>query len=69
MTEALCPSPIVQPSKQVDSKETLLRFLDGLLERYLHLLNRYQSLQQSLAQLISRVRIGRTAFAFQSQSS
>lgn len=50
-------SPVVHPSKQVESKETLVRFLDDLLERYLHLLDRYQTLQQFLAQLLSKVRI------------
>ncbi|KAL9138234.1 MAG: hypothetical protein Q9175_000560 [Cornicularia normoerica] len=47
-------SPVVHPSKQVESKETLVRFLDDLLERYLHLLDRYQTLQQFLAQLLSK---------------
>ena len=56
MAEVLHQSKVVQPSKQLDSKETLVRFLDNLLERYLHLLDRHQSLQQSLTQCLSNVR-------------
>ena len=69
MTEVLHRSTVVQPSKKVDSKEMLSRFLDGRLERFLYLLDRYQSLQRSLAHLFSRVRIDLTAFVVHSQSS
>ena len=62
MAEILHPSTAVQPSKQVDSKETLVRSLDDLLERYLHLLDQYHVLQQSLAQLLSRVMIDLAVF-------
>lgn len=54
MAETLHPSTVVHASKQVERKETLVRSLDDLLERYLHLLNQYQTLQQSLAQHFSR---------------
>ena len=47
----------VQPSEQVDSREKLVRSLDHLLERYLHLLDQYQTLQHELNQNLSRVRI------------
>lgn len=54
----------VQPSKHIESKEALrvVRSLDDLLERYLHLLDQYQSLQQSLARLLSEVRIDLAGF-------
>ena len=45
----------VYPSKQGDSKEILVNSLDDLLERYLHLLNQYQTIQHKLTQLFSRV--------------
>ncbi len=57
MVEVLHQSTVVHPANQVESKETLVRSLDDLLKRYLHLLDRYQTLQQSLAQLLSKVRI------------
>lgn len=57
MPEVLQQSPVLVPIKQVESKETLVRCLDDLLERYLHLLDQYQTLQQSLARLLSKVRI------------
>lgn len=57
MVEVLHQSTVVHPTKQVESKETLVRCLDDLLERYLHLLDQYQTLQQSLARLLSKVRI------------
>ena len=50
-------SKTVRPIKQVEGKEALLRSLDDLLERYLQLLDQYGTLQQSLARLLSRVRI------------
>ena len=53
----------VEPSKHMESKETLVRSLDDLLERYLHLLDQYQTLRQSLAQLLSRVRIDSAEFS------
>lgn len=56
MAEVLRTPTVVQPSKQMESKELLDRFLDDLLERYLHLLDQYRTLQQSLAQLLARVR-------------
>lgn len=42
------------PNKHVEGKEILVRSLDGLLERYLLLLDQYQTLQQSLARLLSK---------------
>lgn len=56
MAEILRPSAVVLPSKQTKSKELLDHSLDELLERYLHLLNQYQTLQQSLSQLLASVR-------------
>lgn len=53
----------VLPSKQLDSKEILVHSLDVLLERYLHLLDQYHVLQQSLAQLLSRVKIDLANFS------
>ena len=53
MAEVVHPSTV----EQLGSKETLVRSLDDLLERYLHLLDQYQSLQQSLAQILSKVSI------------
>ena len=50
-------SKIVHPIKQVEGKEALTRSLDDLLERYLHFLDQYGTLQQSLARLLSRVSI------------
>lgn len=69
MAETLHPSTVVHASKQVERKETLVRSLDDLLERYLHLLNQYQTLQQSLAQHFSRVRIDLAEFWTHSQSA
>ena len=57
MAEVLHGSTVVQPSEQVDSKEKLVRSLDHLLERYLHLLDQYQTLRQELTQYLSRVGI------------
>ena len=57
MAEVLHRSIVVQPSEQVDSKEKLVHSLDHLLERYLHLLDQYQTVQQELTQNLSRVRI------------
>ena len=62
MAEVLRTPTVVQPNKPTESKELLDRFLDDLLERYLHLLNQYQSLQQSLAQLLARVRTDSARF-------
>lgn len=56
MAEVFHQSTVEHASTQLDSKETLVRFLDDLLERYLHLLDQYQILQQSLAQCLSTVR-------------
>ena len=56
MAEVLHQSTVEHASKQLDSKETLVRFLDDLLERYLNLLDQYQILKQSLAQCLSTVR-------------
>ena len=62
MVEVLHQSTVVHPTKQVESKETLVPSLDDLLERYLRLLDQYQTLQQSLAQLFSKVRIDLAEF-------
>ena len=62
MAEVLHRSTVVQPSEQVDSREKLVRSLDHLLERYLHLLDQYQTLQQELTQHLSRVRIHLASF-------
>lgn len=53
MAEVPHPLTVVQP--KLESKEKLVRSLDDLLKRYLHLLDQYQTLQQSLAQLLARV--------------
>ena len=50
-------SKTVHPIQQVEGKEELVRSLDDLLERYLQLLDQYRTLQQSLARLLSKVRI------------
>ena len=57
MVEVLHSATVAQASKQVESRETLVGSDNDLLERYLHLLDHYQTLQQSLAQLLSRVRL------------
>ena len=57
MAEVLHRSTVVQPSEKVDSKDILVHSLDHLLERYLQLLDQYQTLQQELTQHISRVKI------------
>ena len=44
-------------SKQPKNKETLVRSLDDLLEHYLHLIDQYQTVQQSMIPLFSRVKI------------
>ena len=62
MAEVFHRSTVVQPSEQVDSKERLGRSLDHLLERYLHLLDQYQTLQQELTQHLSQVRIHLSLF-------
>ena len=54
MAEVLRPSTSTRSKR--DSKEAYVFSLNSLLERYLHLLDRYQILQQSLSQLLSRVR-------------
>ncbi len=66
MVEALRPSTVEHPSKQVDNKEIIVGSLDDVLERYLHLLDRYQALQQSLTPLLSRVRVNLMFFLAQS---
>ena len=50
-------STVMQPSEQMESKEKLVHSLDYLLERYLHLLDQYQTLEQELTQSLSKVRI------------
>ena len=57
MAEVLHRSTVMQPSEQVESKEKLVHSLDYLLERYLHLLDQYQTLRQELTQSLSKVRI------------
>lgn len=52
----------MDPIKQVEGKEALVRSLDDLLERYLHLLDQYGTLQQSLARLLSRVTSNELSF-------
>lgn len=62
MAEFLQPSTVAHLSRQGENKETLVRSLEDLLERFLHLLDRYQTLQQSLSQVLSRVRIDLVKF-------
>ena len=63
MAEVLQQSPVIPPSEQMESKETLVCFLDHLLERYLRLLDQYQNLQQSLARLFSKVKMDLAEFS------
>ena len=44
-----------QTSPTSESKGVLARTLENLLERYLHLLHQYQTLQQDLCHRLSRV--------------
>ena len=46
-------SAVSQPAKGLESKETLQRHLDDVLEQYLTLLDRYQNLQQELSSNLS----------------
>jgi len=55
MTEVLNPQKSTA-SKDPASQQQLVRSLDGLLERYLHLLDQYQTLQQELTKHLSAVR-------------
>lgn len=48
MTEIIQPQIVLNARRRPESKETLARSLDDLLERYLNLLNEYQKLQQDL---------------------
>lgn len=54
MAEVLQPV-VVQTEDHSKTKETLVQNLDDLLERYLDLLDRYQSLQQTLSKHLSTV--------------
>ncbi len=54
MTDVLAlPSP--QAVSSLNSQEELVSTLDTLLERYLHLLDQHQTLQQELAERFSAV--------------
>lgn len=55
MTEILT-SPKSTSVEESGAQEELVRALDDLLERYLHLLDRYQTLQQDLTKHLSAVR-------------
>lgn len=55
MTEVLGPTKAL-PGKDSSSQEQLVHSLDALLERYLHLLDQYQTLQQELTKHLSAVR-------------
>lgn len=54
MTEFLTPPKPTSVDKSAPQEE-LVRTLDGLLERYLHLLDQYQTLQQELTKHLSAV--------------
>ena len=54
MAEVLIQSP-TRPDVPSESKETLVRSLDDVLEHYLALLDQYQTLQQKLARHLSDV--------------
>lgn len=56
MAEVLDSLAAPAAPRNLKSKETLNRSLDDLLERYLNLLDQYQSLQQGLARHLSSVR-------------
>lgn len=45
----------LQDKNPPETKETLVRTLDGLLERYLNLLHHYQSLQSEFSEHLSSV--------------
>ena len=50
------PQPaVLQNEDHSKTKETLVQDLDDLLERYLDLLDKYQSLQQALSRHLSSV--------------
>lgn len=53
MTEVKQTAPSPQATNFLESKETLQRCLNDLLERYLNLLDRYQRLQQGLTESFS----------------
>ena len=55
MVEVLSPETTPPASKILESKKTLTRSLDDLLERYLHLLDQHQKLQQDLNRYLSNV--------------
>lgn len=55
MAEVLSPETVPSATKILESKETLTRSLDDLLERYLHLLDQHQNLQQDLNRHLSNV--------------
>ncbi len=59
MAQSAQPSPL-QLSHIPEGKECLARTLDDLLERYLHLLHRYQALHQDLCRDLSAVCISLT---------
>ena len=48
--------PVSDPKGIRESEEILMQTLDDLLERYLNLLDRYQSLQQAFSGQLSAVR-------------
>ncbi len=54
MTEILT-SPKSTSVEESGAQEELVRALDDLLERYLHLLDQYQTLQQELTKHLSAV--------------
>ena len=55
MAEVLSPGTAPSATKILESKETLTRSLDDLLERYLRLLDQHQKLQQDLNRYLSNV--------------
>ena len=54
MAEVLKPA-VLQTEDHSKTKEALVQHLDDLLERYLSLLDRYQSLQHTLLKHLSSV--------------
>ncbi len=55
MIEVPQPHPLLNARGPLGSKETLVRSLDELLERYLNLLDEYQKLRQILNDNLSSV--------------
>jgi hypothetical protein len=53
MAEVLQPTAPPQASNRLESKQVLQRWLDDLLERYINLLDQYQTLQQELKENLS----------------